>query len=72
MSTVQNGNTVTVHYTGTLTDGTTFDSSRQRDPLSFQVGDGQVIPGFDNAVVGGPITIDSGVSIVINGSLSIV
>ena len=52
MSTVQNGNTVTVHYTGTLTDGTTFDSSRQRDPLSFQVGDGQVIPGFDNAVVG--------------------
>ena len=52
MNTVENGNTVTVHYTGTLNDGTQFDSSRTRDPLSFQVGDGQVIPGFDNAVVG--------------------
>ena len=52
MSTVENGNTVSVHYTGTLNDGTQFDSSRGRDPLSFQVGDGQVIPGFDNAVVG--------------------
>jgi len=52
MSTVENGNTVSVHYTGTLNDGTQFDSSQGRDPLSFQVGDGQVIPGFDNAVVG--------------------
>jgi len=52
MSTVENGNTVSVHYTGTLTDGTQFDSSRGKDPLSFQVGNGQVIPGFDNAVVG--------------------
>jgi len=52
MSTVENGNTVSVHYTGTLNDGTQFDSSRGRDPLSFLVGDGQVIPGFDNAVVG--------------------
>ena len=52
MSTVENGNTVSVHYTGTLNDGTQFDSSQGRDPLSFQVGDGQVISGFDNAVVG--------------------
>ena len=52
MSTVENGNTVTVHYTGTLNDGTQFDSSHGREPLSFQVGDGQVIAGFDTAVVG--------------------
>ena len=52
MSTVENGNTVSVHYTGTLNDGTQFDTSQGRDPLSFQVGDGQVISGFDNAVVG--------------------
>jgi len=52
MSTVENGNTVTVHYTGTLNNGTKFDSSRERDPLSFKVGDGQVIVGFGNAVLG--------------------
>jgi len=52
MSTVENGNTVAVHYTGTLNNGTQFDSSSGRDPLSFKVGDGQVIAGFDGAVVG--------------------
>lgn len=52
MNTVENGNTVTVHYTGTLNDGTQFDSSRSRDPLGFKVGDGQVIAGFDSAVIG--------------------
>ena len=52
MSTVQNGNTVTIHYTGTLNDGSEFDSSVGRDPLSFEVGSGQVIPGFDSAVLG--------------------
>ncbi len=49
---VTEGDTVKVHYTGTLDDGSVFDSSRDRDPLQFQVGAGQMIPGFDSAVVG--------------------
>jgi len=49
---VTDGNTIKVHYTGTLDDGTVFDSSRGREPLQFVVGAGQMIPGFDSAVVG--------------------
>lgn len=49
---VMNGDTVKVHYTGTLADGEVFDSSRGHDPLSFTVGSGQVIPGFSDAVLG--------------------
>ena len=45
--TVKVGDTVRIHYTGTLDDGTQFDSSAGRDPLEFQLGRGQVIPGFD-------------------------
>ncbi len=52
MSKVEDGCTVKVHYTGKLNDGTVFDSSRERDPLEFTVGQGQVIPGFEQAVVG--------------------
>ncbi len=46
------GDKVSVHYTGTLQDGTVFDSSRGSDPLTFTVGAGQMITGFDNAVRG--------------------
>ncbi|MEE4164679.1 MAG: peptidylprolyl isomerase [Desulfocapsaceae bacterium] len=49
---VKQGDTVQVHYTGSLTDGEVFDSSQGHDPLSFTVGSGQVIPGFSDAVVG--------------------
>lgn len=44
------GDTVRVHYRGTLTDGSEFDSSAGRAPLEFEIGAGQVIPGFDEAV----------------------
>lgn len=43
---------VKVHYKGTLSNGEVFDSSEGRDPLEFTLGAGQVIPGFDNGVVG--------------------
>ncbi|BAZ08512.1 putative peptidyl-prolyl cis-trans isomerase, FKBP-type [Calothrix sp. NIES-4071] len=46
------GDTVTVHYTGKLTDGTIFDSSSGGDPLEFTIGTGQLIAGFEEAVVG--------------------
>jgi peptidylprolyl isomerase len=52
MSQVKAGDTVSVHYTGTLKDGSVFDSSRERDPLEFEVASGMMIPGFDSAVVG--------------------
>lgn len=46
------GDTVKVHYTGTLEDEQVFDSSEGRDPLEFTLGSGEVIPGFEEAVVG--------------------
>ena len=51
MSQVKKGQFVQVHYTGRLEDGTIFDSSEGRQPLEFQAGSGQVIPGFDSAVL---------------------
>lgn len=52
MTEAKSGDTVRIHYTGTLDDGTQFDSSAGRDPLEFALGGGQVIPGFDSAVDG--------------------
>lgn len=52
MKVVEEKNNVSLHYTGTLNNGETFDSSEGRDPLTFEVGSGQVIPGFDKAVRG--------------------
>ncbi|MEQ8360625.1 MAG: peptidylprolyl isomerase [Cytophagales bacterium] len=52
MSKAETGNSVAVHYTGKLEDGTVFDSSENREPLSFKLGEGQMIKGFENAVMG--------------------
>jgi len=52
MSIAKSGDTVKVHYTGTLEDGTMFDSSLEREPLEFIIGGKQVIPGFETAVIG--------------------
>jgi len=48
----ENGDTVQVHYTGKLADGTVFDSSIGKQPLAFTLGTGQMIPGFEKAVLG--------------------
>lgn len=52
MTRAQTGDTVEVHYIGRLDDGTQFDSSRERDPLRFTIGQGHVIRGFEQAVTG--------------------
>ncbi len=52
MSKIEKGSTVKVHYTGKLETGEVFDTSRQREPLEFTMGQGQLIPGFENAILG--------------------
>tara|TARA_R110001592_G_scaffold350329_3_gene646386 strand:+ start:877 stop:1293 length:417 start_codon:yes stop_codon:yes gene_type:complete len=49
---VKEGNTVKVHYTGKFEDDKVFDTSKEREPISFKVGEGMMIPGFENGVVG--------------------
>ncbi|MFP4369616.1 MAG: FKBP-type peptidyl-prolyl cis-trans isomerase [Bacteroidota bacterium] len=49
---VKKGDTVKIHYTGKLESGEVFDSSKDREPLEFTVGTGQVIPGFENGILG--------------------
>lgn len=52
MTQVKSGDKVKIHYTGKLNDETVFDSSVDREPLEFTVGDGKIIPGFEDAVLG--------------------
>ncbi len=52
MPKAEKGNKVTIHYRGTLEDGTEFDSSHDGQPLEFTLGEGMVISGFENAVEG--------------------
>ncbi|NVL91270.1 MAG: peptidylprolyl isomerase [Desulfobacterales bacterium] len=52
MAQAKNGDTVKVHYTGKLEDGTVFDTSADRDPLEFKIGEGSLIPSFEQAIVG--------------------
>jgi peptidylprolyl isomerase len=53
MTTADTGNKVTVHYVGTFDNGEIFDSSRSRgEPITFQLGTNQVVPGFENAITG--------------------
>lgn len=52
MATASEGDTVTVHYTGKLEDGTVFETSKDREPVSFELGADEVIPGFEDAVEG--------------------
>jgi FKBP-type peptidyl-prolyl cis-trans isomerase 2 len=52
MSEAKSGDFVKVHYTGSLSDGTQFDSSQGQEPLAFTLGEGNMIPGFEQAVMG--------------------
>lgn len=52
MAQAKNGDIVRVHYTGKLDDGTVFDTSAEREPLQFKIGEGNVIKDFEQAVVG--------------------
>jgi FKBP-type peptidyl-prolyl cis-trans isomerase 2 len=63
MSVATKGNTVKVHYTGKLQDGTVFDSSENREPLQFTLGDGNMIKGFDAAVQGMSVGEDKSITI---------
>lgn len=52
MSTAKTGDTVKVHYTGRLDDDTVFDTSRGKSPLEFTIGEGNLIKGFENGLIG--------------------
>ncbi len=63
MTHAKTGDTVRIHYTGKLTDGTQFDSSTGRDPLEFQLGAGQVIKGLEKEIDGMEVGTKSTVTI---------
>jgi peptidylprolyl isomerase len=53
MTPVKEGDTIKVHYIGTVADGTEFDNSyKRKEPLEFTIGSSQIIPGFETAIVG--------------------
>lgn len=52
MSEAKKDNVVKVHYTGKLDNGQVFDTSKDREPLEFKIGEGKLIPGFENGVIG--------------------
>ena len=52
MSIAKKDNVVKVHYTGKLDNGQVFDTSKDREPLEFKIGEGKLIPGFENGVIG--------------------
>lgn len=62
MTVAKIGDKVKVHYTGKLNDGTVFDSSLEREPLEFKLGEGQMIAGFEKAVTG----LETGSSVTTN------
>lgn len=62
MEVAKKGNRVKVHYTGKLQDGTIFDTSVEREPLEFTIGDGNMIKGFDKAVEG----MEKGATVIAN------
>lgn len=63
MSQAKSGDTVKIHYTGALDDGTEFDSSKGKDPLEVTLGSGQVIPGFEQAIQGMAVGEEKSVNI---------
>jgi len=64
MTQAKAGDTVRIHYSGKLNDGTQFDTSEGSDPLEFALGSGSVIPAFDQAVQGMSVGESKSVSIV--------
>lgn len=66
MAIAKSGDKVRVHYTGKLTNGNIFDSSEGRDPLEFQLGSGQVIPGFDAGIEGMEVGTEKTVEIPVD------
>lgn len=63
MEQAKQGDTVRIHYTGMLPDGSVFDSSDGREPIQFTVGAGEVIPGLDQAVQGMQVGEEKSVTI---------
>jgi peptidylprolyl isomerase len=66
MSKAKSGDTVRVHYTGKLEDGTKFDSSAGKDPLEFSLGANDVLPGLDSAIEGMAVGDSKSVKIAAN------